>query len=286
MKQQIASIVSEGGCRSRAPGQACRRWSPIAMATALLLAGGVERARADWSESFDAGFSQAWNFAATDDIGDPPATGASTFAVVEAGVDDHLLISHTTTGVRDGGGGATDGFGWVDESFSDVAVNAEINAFPASGQQSLLGVLARGNPSMGAVYAAGIDFDASIFAIGRSDDFADFFTTLAFDPGVAIDPGEPYRVQFFLLGSTLVARLLDGTTGELLSTLVAVDGLYASGFAGVLVETAYDGFDNPIAPIVGTFDDVSAVPEPSAGALLASGLLGLGALSRLSRRAA
>ena len=242
-------------------------------------------AQADWAEDFDAGFAASWIFAALDDIGDPPATGVSAFEIVEAGADDYLRISHSTTAFRDGGGGATDGFGYVDESFGDTAIVGEINAQPLDGQQSVLGLIGRGNASTGTAYVAGVDFANSFFAIGRSDDFFDFLLPLATDFSVMIDPSKAYRVQFFLLGPNLVARLIDASTGEVLSTITASDGLYSSGVAGVLVETEYDLNDFPVAPIVGTFDDIIALPEPSFGALMAIGGMGLALLDRRRERA-
>ena len=51
----------------------------------ILVVGSTSIARADWSEDFDGGFSQSWTFEAVDDVGDPPATGVSEFAVIDAG---------------------------------------------------------------------------------------------------------------------------------------------------------------------------------------------------------
>lgn len=267
-------------------GERCKRrpaksFGFVGMVVIVLgLAGSAE---ADWMEDFDAGFAQSWTFAATDDVGDPPGTGVSAFEIVEAGADDYLRISHSTTAFRDGGGGATTGFGYVSESFGDMAIVAEVNAGPLDGPQNLLGVFGRGNPLTGAAYSAGVDFANSLFVIGRSDDAADFTVPLVVDATVLIDPSESYRIQFFLLGANLIARLIEVSTGETLSTITALDGLYSSGVAGILVETAYDVDDFPVAPIVGTFDDVQAVPEPSLSILIGwgGGLLGL---MRLRRR--
>jgi hypothetical protein len=73
-----------------------------AASIALVLAGS---ARADWADDFDGGFSEAWVFDFTDDVGNFPTTGTSTFAVIEDGPDDYLRISHMTTANKDGGGG-------------------------------------------------------------------------------------------------------------------------------------------------------------------------------------
>ncbi|MFO0688498.1 MAG: hypothetical protein U0900_07310 [Myxococcota bacterium] len=252
-------------------------------AGSALLALAAPPATADWLERFDGGLSNDWIFAATDDGGAPPSTGVSTFAVVEAGPDDYLLIAHSTTALPDGGGGASDAFGYVDESFTNLAISADVNAGPALGQQSVLAVLGRGNPATGSSYLAAVDFAASRFAIARSDDFLDFQTPLVVDDSLSIDRGRTYRIQFFLVGTTLTARLLDASTRALLSTIHVTDSSYASGGAGILVETRYQA-GVPVGPIVGTFDDVEAVPEPAGATALAMATALLGALAAGRRR--
>lgn len=241
-------------------------------------------ARADWSDEFDGGFSAPWIFAATDDVGDPPSTGVTTAAVVEAGADDHLLLAHSTRALRDGGGGAADVFGYVDAPFGDLAITADVNASPATGQQSLLGLLARGDPAVGSAYLAGLDFESGQFAIARSDDFIDFQTPLVASP-VPILRSTTYHIQFFLIGSRLTARLLDATTRTLLSTITVLDTSFASGAAGLIVETAYDAGLDPVGPVVGTFDSVRVVPEPGAAPLIGSGVMLLVARGRMRRPA-
>lgn len=239
---------------------------------------------ADWSESFDDAFDQSWTFAATDDIGNPPSTGVSEFARIEAGVDDYLRISHSTTAFADGGGGATDGFGFVSEVFTDVAMAGTINAASGDGQQSVLGVFARGNAVSGNAYVAGVSFADDFFAIARNDNLFDFLVPLATDVGLALDPAETYVVVFWIEGAVLRASLVEASTSDVVSTLSATDFSYASGVSGVLVQTAYDPFDNPIGPIVGTFDNVSAVPEPGFTFGLALSLAGLAGAARAKRR--
>ncbi len=257
-----------------------RRWACVAGLGALAVS---TSASADWSDDFDGGFGAAWSIAASDDEGEPPTTGVTTFAVVEAGADDHLRVAHSTQALRGGGGGAADVFAWVDESFTDLVLAADVNADPSAGQQSVLGLLARGNPEAGSAYFAGIDFASSRFLIARSLDFIDPLTPIASDDGVAIDPGETYRVEFSLIGSTLSARLRDASSGSLLSTISTVDPNLGSGLAGLLVETGYDAGQNPLAPVVGTFDSVVVVPEPGWQALAASGGAALAGLARRRR---
>ncbi|MEM9176505.1 MAG: hypothetical protein AAGC67_14880 [Myxococcota bacterium] len=252
---------------------------------ALLTVGlAVSPALADWSEDFDGAFDQAWTFVALDDVGDPPSTGFSTFSRIEAGVDDHLRIAHSTTAFADGGGGATDGFGFVSELFFDVAMSAELNAAPADGQQSVLGVLARGSLLSGTAYVAGVSFADDLFVIARNDNTVDFLVPLATDPGLGLDPNANYVVLFWLDGASLNAALVDAATSEVLSNLSATDFNYASGVSGVLVQTAYDVFDVPVGPIVGTFDNVRAVPEPRFAIGLAAACAGFAGSVRARRR--
>jgi hypothetical protein len=255
------------------------------LATSLLAALMPARVSADWYEDFDSGFSQTWTFTAVDDVGDPPATGTSEFAIMESGADDYLRMSHSTQAFADGGGGVTDAFGLVSEVFTDVLVSAELNSAPTDGQQSILAVIGRGDPATGEAYIAGIDFANSFFAIARSDDLEFFLVPLAVDATVGISPSATYYVEFSLIGSSLTAQLFDASGTTLLSTINGVDGLYGSGVSGVLVETAYDGFGNPVGPIVGTFDDVEAVPEPSLSVLLVAGFAVLTFLTRKTSRA-
>lgn len=257
-------------------------------AGALLVCAGVlastPSARADWADEFDGGFSAPWIAVALDDEGDPPSSGTTTFSVIDAGADDYLLMAHSTKALPDGGGGAASIFAFVDEAFGDVAVSADVNAGPAWGQQSVLGVIARGDPEVGSAYLATVDFADARFAIARSDDFIDAQAPLVVDASVAIDPDRTYRIEFFLVGSALTARLLDASTHALLSTISAVDATHASGSVGLIVQTAYDMDLAPVAPVVGTFDSVEVVPEPGGALAIAPAVLGLLALGRPTER--
>ena len=257
----------------------------VAASLSLAATLAASSALADWSESFDDAFDQTWTFVTTDDIGNPPSTGVSEFARIEAGADDYLRISHSTTAFADGGGGATDGFGFVSESFTDVAMAATINAAPGDGQQSVLGVFARGNAVTGDAYLAGVSFADNFFAIARNDNLFEFLVPLATDVGLALDPAETYVVVFSIEGATLRASLVEAATSDVLSTLSATDFNYASGVSGIQVQTGYDPFDNPVGPIVGTFDNVSAVPEPGFALGLGLPLAALAVAARTRRRA-
>jgi hypothetical protein len=236
-------------------------------------------ARADWTEDFDGGFDQSWTFLAIDDEGDPPSSGVSEFDIIDDGADGYLRISHSTTAIFGGGGGASDGFGWVSESFTTSLTAADINAAPGDGQQNFLGVFARGDTFFGTAYVAGIDFANSLFGIVAADNFFDSLFVLASDSSIVIDPNETYRVELYLIDRYQFARLIEVSSGEVVSTLTANDSFYTGGVSGLLVETEYSGV-TPQAPIVGTFDNVEAVPEPSLGILVGFGVAGLALLGR------
>jgi hypothetical protein len=76
------------------------------------------------------------------------------------------------------------------------------------------------------------------------------------------------------------AGLTEVSSGDLVSMLATVDALYSSGVAGILVETEYDFLDFPVGPIIGSFDDVAEVPEPSMMSLIGCGVGGLVLLRR------
>lgn len=257
-----------------------RRFGVVCGAMAILLV--CSPARADWAEDFDGGFDQTWTFLAIDDEGDPPTTGVSEFAIIDAGADDYLRISHSTTALVGGGGGASDGFGYVTESFTDMLISADINAAPGDGQQNILGVFGRGNDLFGTAYVAGVDFAHSFFAIAAADNFFDSLFILASDTSVVIDANETYRVDLFLVDDYQYARLVEVSSGDTVSVLGSEDNFYASGFGGLIVETEYAGV-TPVGPIVGTFDDVQAVPEPTMLHFLCWGVAGVALLGRRGR---
>ncbi len=251
-------------------------WIAFIGLTAVILAA---PAQADWAEDFDGGFDQTWTFLAIDDEGDPPSTGVSEFDIIDDGADDYLRISHSTTALLGGGGGASDGFGFVSDTFTELLVTADINAAPGDGQQNILGVFGRGNDTAGTAYVAGVDFANSFFAIAAADNFFDTLSILATDSSIVIDSNETYRVELYLIDTYQYARLIEVSSGDVVSTLSAADIFYSSGFAGLLVETEYAGV-TPVAPIVGTFDNVTAVPEPSMLSMLGCGVGGLMLLGR------
>jgi len=260
----------------RIDGIARKLWIMSIALTALVLSGPI---RADWTEDFDAGFDQTWTFLAIDDDGEPPSTGVSEFEIIDAGVDDYLRMSHSTTAVAGGGGGASDLFGYVNETFTDSLLSADINSAPGDGPQNILGIFGRGNSVAGTAYIAGVDFANSFFAIVAADNFFDSLFILASDPTVVIDSNETYRVEFLLIDAYLFARLTETSSGDVVSTLMAQDNFYTSGFSGLFVETEYDGVD-PVAPAIGSFDKVQAVPESSMVGMLFWGGGGLALLWR------
>lgn len=114
----------------------------------------------------------------------------------------------------------------------------------------------------GLIYTTG----STNFQLGRIDD--ENFTTLA-SVGLTLSPASDYRFIFDGTDENLTGFLYDlADLSTPLATLNATDFAYASGVTGVLV--AADG--NP-GTADATFDNFSAVPEPSAAALLIAGIV-------------
>ena len=100
-------------------------------------------------------------------------------------------------------------------------------------------------------------------------------------PTLSIDE----KLQLFeAVVNAVTVPVVAGTTGaNTLHDIGLTEEAGHLGVAGILVETEYDSNDFPVAPIVGTFDDVFAVPEPSFALLIAFGVLGLASLSVADR---
>ena len=234
-----------------------------------------------WSETFNAGLHNAWIFGFVDDIGDPPDTGTYSASAT----NNILLFSASDAALAEGGGGPASGFGYVDQTFGTTFVKGSVNVGASPAPVNQLELVARGNATNGSGYLFGIDFDSGSPLLGRSDSLPGDVVVL--DIGTAtLLPGQSYWLELDAVGSQITGRVYTAAGGTLLDTLTATDTTYSQGVAGVIVR-AYDAGGAVFgAPLRGTFDDVSALPEPSATALLGAGLLGLVLLggTRAARR--
>jgi hypothetical protein len=99
---------------------------------------------------------------------------------------------------------------------------------------------------------------------------------------VTLNPALDYRMVFSGVGSTLTGSIYAlSDLGTPLVTVTTTDATYGSGSPGILVSTTVSA---PTGASDATFDNFTAVPEPSEYAVVAGGLLGGFALWRRQRR--
>jgi len=166
-----------------------------------------------------------------------------------------------------------------EETFSDFVVSADVVAFDGALLQAF-GSLAR-ITTPGAATTAGYGFvydhESTEIIIVRID--GEVPTTIGTATDLTLNPADDYRFVFTGTGSDFVGQVYDLTNGAaLLGTVLATDAAYATGNTG-LVSASLDNAHAADA----TFDNFSAVPEPSA----TIALLGLSGLAAgLTRRKA
>jgi hypothetical protein len=234
--------------------------SSMALLTMALVAtfGAVatsQSARADWSDNFNGGFQQFWQFGSVDAGGNPSPTFNA------ASINDQLVMADSLSAV---GGGAASAFGLVSESFSDVRMTGILNPNGDAGSSGTITLLARGNPFSAQFYAAEINYSTSELIIFRNDSLTSVSNIASLSiPGLTT--ADSIFMDFRLVGDSLSARAYDAPGGTLLGAVAATDSTYAGGLSGVLVNVT-----DPDAPMLGVYDDITAtiIPEP-ATALLA-----------------
>jgi len=126
-------------------------------------------------------------------------------------------------------------------------------------------------------YALGFDFSFNSLFISRvrSENVEAVVAETLVGP---LDPSHQYRLTYSGGGANLAGSLQDLTTGTVLATVAGTDTAFASGIVGlgVVVQSTAMGVG-----ATATFDNFSVtVPEPSTWALLVTGLVGFGWITR------
>jgi hypothetical protein len=173
---------------------------------------------------------------------------------------------------------------YVQPSFTDVNVSADIVSFIGPPAGAVFGVAARLSGLNGVGQLTGYSYAYEPFAAGGTGEMVLY----AINPGVAItdlgsqqvtrDPAKDYRFVLDIQGTQLHGQVFE-IGGGMVAEKFATNALYASGFSGLI---AYS--QNPVPPVDVTWDNFSTnVPEPATAVL---GALGIGAivLARRSRR--
>jgi len=213
-------------------------------------------ASADWSDNFNGGLQQSWQFGSVDGAGNPSATftGGAT--------GDQLVMSDTNAAAA---GGAGAGFGVViSETFTDVRMSGVVNPNGDAATAGTLRLLARGNLLTAQFYAAEINYTSGDLIIFRNDNLATA-TNLVSAPIAGLTSSQSLLVDFSIIGDTLKARAFDASGGQLLASVSATDSTHAGGLSGVLANA-----NDFSLPMLGVWDDVSAsvVPEPTTSLML------------------
>lgn len=195
--------------------------------------------------------------------------------------DDGILTLEDPT--PHGDDGAHTAFTYGTQSFADVQVTATIN--PSGDSDCLLGVY--GRSSGGTQYLVGLFNTTGQLGSGRLLLLkkVDGQTVVTEYSMTAVSDFEtPYVIQMDVFGdepAEVSGRLLDLDGAELLSVQYTdADDPILSGVAGTWASTSVLDGD---LPLLATFDDAGAVPEPSA--LLMAAMAALGLLAAGARRA-
>ncbi|TWU05153.1 PEP-CTERM motif protein [Symmachiella macrocystis] len=199
--------------------------------------------RANWIDTFDGGLDQTWYF------GNSPAS--STFSASTVG---NVLRIEDPAPVFSGG--SAFGFGYVNETFSNVRVSGIVNPGDLTNVNSDHTLIARANPSVLSAYALTLDY--------RNDATGDLQGTVILsriDPSAvtndlvieSIGESDSFYLEFDVFGSTLTGRVYDQPGGTLLKTVSASDSAFANGVSGVAASA--DFFDEPL---LAEFDNVAS----------------------------
>ena len=217
---------------------------------------------ADWTDNFDGGFQQTWDFGNLN--GDLDAPSGSFVAEVD---NDTLLLADPTSAAS---GGAALGFGFVNEVFDKVMVSGILNPNGQTDLNAFYGLAARADFSTLSGYVLSYDQSSGDIDLIRAVEGVQ--TGLASGNIGIID--DSIYAELIAVGDSLTGRFFDAPGGSLLEELSGSDSLFSTGVAGVVVQVDQGSNASVTAPLTGRWDSISAVAVPEPGSTLALSLLG------------
>ncbi len=201
--------------------------------------GSHSSARADWSDNFDTGLQQIWQF------GDPDSRpGFSAGAV-----NGNLVITNSNPPAN---GGSSTGFGVVvTESFTDVRMTGINKPDNNANINDSVGLLFRGNLLNQSFYMAEINYSSSELIIYRNGGAGN--SNLVIESIPALNFTDSLYVEVEAIGDFLQAWVYDMPGGTLRATTSVIDNSLTSGLSGVLVDENFAGL-----PLLGVWDDLTS----------------------------
>ena len=195
---------------------------------------GVATTHADWSENFNGGFQNTWEFTSFDALG-----GQDTSTTFSANIfNDILVMSDSTPGDF---GGAVGGLGLIAEPFTDVQMTGIFNANNSTSQNDSSFLVARANPTNRTFYSAEISYFDSQLIIYRNDSLGVGTNVAEVDFPYLVGFGDSFYVEFDVEGNKFAARAFDSVGGNLLAEVAGVDSTYPDpGFSGILIDSQAD----------------------------------------------
>lgn len=218
------------------------------MLAVALCCGVTNTVQADWSDNFNGGFQEFWQFGS--DGGD-----ANTFLGGQV-INDQLVLTADTT---PDAGGAQTGFGVViTESFTDVRMTGVINPGGDENINDTVGLLLRGNTVNQTFYMAEVNYSESSLIIFRNNPgVAGGSSNLATATIPNLAFSDSVYVEIEAIGSNLEAWVYENATKTTLLANVSHDdtspAALSSGLSGVLANENFGGL-----PVLGVWDDVTA----------------------------